>query len=356
MRNLFLLLLTAAILVACSAKDAPQGAGGKPAKGGRTLSVEGYVAEFSKPKREFQTMATLEANNSVSLSAAVSGRLVELHAKDGASVPAGMLLAKLDDAELRAQLKQAESNLLLASQREQRTRALYQQGGMTQEDLEAAVANLQSAEASVEYIKAQIEKTEVRAPFAGKLGLVNISVGQWLNAGAPVAELSDVKKLKARFAVRRRYAASVKVGDRGTLKGQERNVEKKGKVTALDATISESSRTRQVVVTVDNSSGKLIAGGYASITLQMKTAQKSSTTIPAEALILDRDGAYVFVVKDGKAHVKHVKTGLRTPFSVEIVSGLSKGDTVIVSGIISLREGVPVNIKDIRHGMNYEVD
>ena len=356
MRNLFLLLLTAALLLACSAKEAPQGMGGKGKGGGRSLNVEGYVAEFSKPKREFQTMATLEANNSVSLSAAVSGRLVELYAKDGASVPAGMLLAKLDDSELRAQLKQAESNLLLASQREQRTRALYQQGGMTQEDLEAAVANLQSAEASVEYIKAQIEKTEVRAPFAGKLGLVNISVGQWLNAGAPVAELSDVKKLKARFAVPQRYASSVKVGDRVTLKDQERNVEKKGKVTALDATISESSRTRQVVVTVDNSSGKLIAGGYASITLQMKTAQKSSTTIPAEALILDRDGAYVFVVKDGKAHIKHVKTGLRTPFSVEITSGLSKGDTVIVSGIISLREGVPVNIKDIRHGMNYEVD
>ena len=356
MRNLFLLLLTATLLLACSAKEAPQGAGGKGKGGGRSLNVEGYVAEFSKSKREFQTMATLEANNSVSLSAAVSGRLVELHAKDGASVPAGMLLAKLDDSELRAQLKQAESNLLLATQREQRTRALYQQGGMTQEDLEAAVANLQSAEANVEYIKAQIEKTEVRAPFAGKLGLVNISVGQWLNAGAPVAELSDVKKLKARFAVPQRYASSVKVGDRVTLKDQERNVEKKGKVTALDATISESSRTRQVVVTVDNSSGKLIAGGYASITLQMKTAQKSSTTIPAEALILDRDGAYVFVVKDGKAHIKHVKTGLRTPFSVEITSGLSKGDTVIVSGIISLREGVPVNIKDIRHGMNYEVD
>ena len=188
MRNLFLLFLSAVLFLACSAKEAPQGAGGKPTKGGRTLSVEGYVAEFSKPKREFQTMATLEANNSVSLSAAVSGRLVELYARDGASVPAGMLLAKLDDSELRAQLKQAESNLLLASQREQRTRTLYQQGGMTQEDLEAAVANLQSAEASVEYIKAQIEKTEVRAPFAGKLGLVNISVGQWLNAGAPVAE------------------------------------------------------------------------------------------------------------------------------------------------------------------------
>ncbi len=356
MRNLALLILSAVLLLACSAKEVPQGAGGKGKGGGRSLNVEGYVAEFSKPKREFQTMATLEANNSVSLSAAVSGRLVELHAKDGASVPAGMLLAKLDDSELRAQLKQAESNLLLASQREQRTRALYQQGGMTQEDLEAAVANLQSAEANVEYIKAQIEKTEVRAPFAGKLGLVDISVGQWLTAGAPVAELSDVKKLKARFAVPQRYASSVKVGDRVTLKDQERNVEKKGKVTALDATISESSRTRQVVVTVDNSSGKLIAGGYASITLQMKTAQKSSTTIPAEALILDRDGAYVFVVKDGKAHIKHVKTGLRTPFSVEITSGLSKGDTVIVSGIISLREGVPVNIKDIRHGMNYEVD
>jgi len=324
--------------------------------GGRTLNVEGYVATFAAQKQEFQTMATLEPYNSVSLSAAVSGRLVELHAKDGASVPKGMLLAKIDDSELRAQQKQAESNLSLATQRERRTRTLYQQGGATLEDLEAAVANLQSAEANMDLIKAQIEKTEVRAPFAGKLGLVSVSEGQWLNAGAPVAELSDVKKLKAKFSVPQRYASVVKVGDKVILKDQERNVEKKGKVSALDATISESSRTRQVVVSVDNSNGKLIAGGYTSITIKMKAGKNKSTTIPAEALILDRDGAYVFVAQDGKAHIKHVKTGLRTPFSVEITSGLSKGDTVIVSGIISLREGVPVNIKDVRHSMNYEVD
>jgi membrane fusion protein (multidrug efflux system) len=93
-----------------------------------------------------------------------------------------------------------------------------------------------------------------------------------------------------------------------------------------------------------------------SATIQMKAGKNKSTTIPAEALILDREGAYVFVAKGGKAHIKHVKTGLRTPFSVEITSGLSKGDTVIVSGIISLREGVDVNIKEIRHAMNYEVD
>ena len=161
MKKLFLLLLTAVFLLACSGKEAPQGMGGKgKGGGGRSLNVEGYIAEFSNQKQEFQTMATLEANNSVSLSAAVSGRLVELHAKDGASVPAGLLLAKLDDSELRAQLKQAESNYSLAAQREQRTRTLYQQGGATQEDLEAAVANFQSAEANVEYIKAQIEKTE----------------------------------------------------------------------------------------------------------------------------------------------------------------------------------------------------
>ena len=107
---------------------------------------------------------------------------------------------------------------------------------------------------------------------------------------------------------------------------------------------------------MDNSSGKLIAGGYASITLKMKAGKNKSATIPAEALILDREGAYVFVVQDGKAHVKHVKTGLRTPISVEILSGLAQGDTVISSGIISLREGVPVQIKEIRHSMNYGVD
>jgi hypothetical protein len=133
--------------------------------------------------------------------------------------------------------------------------------------MEAAEASLKSAEASVELIKAQIAKTEVRAPFAGKLGFVNVSVGAWLTTGTSIATLSEVKKLKAKFALPQRYATTLKVGDAVDVKDEERNMAKSGKVKALEASLSESSRTRQVLVEIDNANGDLLAGSYAKVTL-----------------------------------------------------------------------------------------
>lgn len=356
-------------LVACSGDGAankapgghggPGGPGGKGGPGGRnarTLNVEGYIAELSVMNKEFQTMATLSPLNSVSLSTAASGRLVLLNAKDGAMVQKGDLIAKIDDSDLKAQLAQAEVNLTLARQKYDRTRKLHEQASATAADLESAEASLKSSEASIELIKAQISKTEVRAPFGGKLGFVNVSLGAWLNAGASIVDLNQVNMLKAKFSLPQRYASVVKEGDNIVLKDEERNVEKAGKVSALDATISESSRTRQIMVTVDNANGELIAGSYTSVKVALESGRTPSFTVPAEALILDREGAYVFVCDSGKAKIKHVETGLRTPISVEVLSGLDQGDTVIVSGIVSLRPGVGVKIRELRHVMKYEVD
>ena len=364
MKKLLVVTLTSLLLVAggCkddSAKGAPGAKGGNGGKSGgaqRVLNVEGYVAELGSQSKSFKTMATLAPRNSVALSAATSGRLVSLKAKDGAIVKKGTLLAKIDDSELRAQLKQAESNKMLAEQKEQRIRGLFEKNGATKQDLEAAEASLKSAEASIELIRAQIAKTEVRAPFSGKLGFVDVSVGAWLNSGSAIAELSEVDHLKAKFSLPQRYASVIKVGDKIMLKDAERHVEKEGVVTALDAVISESSRTRRVMVDVDNSKGELIAGSFVSVNVGMEASSVESFTVPSEALILDRDGAYVFVSDNGKAKIKHVTTGLRTPMSVQVLSGLDVGDTVIVSGIVSLRPGAAVKIKGLRHSINYEVE
>ena len=222
--------------------------------------------------------------------------------------------------------------------------------------MESAEASLKSAEASVELIKAQIAKTEVRAPFAGKLGFVNVSVGAWLTTGTSVASLSEVKKLKAKFALPQRYASALKVGDAVELKDEERNVSASGKVKALEAGLSESSRTRQVLVEVDNAKDNLLAGSYAKVNVSMQSGVAKSIPVPAEAFTLDKDGAYVFVAVGGKAKIRHVETGLRTPITVDVTGGLDEGDTVITSGLISLREGAAVRIREIRHNADYEVE
>lgn len=364
MKHLLLITLSSLLLVACGGKDgSAQGSDKAAGKGGaaggrpqRVLKVEGYVAELGSQSKSFKTMATLVPKNSVSLSAATSGRLVSLKAVDGAVVKKGQLLAKIDDSELRAQLKQAESNRMLAEQKEQRIRNLFEKNGATKQDLESVEASLKSAQASVDLIRAQLAKTEVRAPFSGKLGFVEVSVGAWLNSGTPIAELSEIDHLKAKFSLPQRYASVIKVGDKIMLKDAERHVEKEGVVSALDAVISESSRTRRVMVDVDNAKGELIAGSFVSIDVAMESSSVECFTIPSEALILDREGAYVFVSDKGKAKIKHVQTGLRTPMSVQVLSGLDAGDTVIVSGIVSLRPGADVKIKDLRHSINYEVE
>lgn len=342
------------------APDAKGKAAGKaPGKGGRgarTVAVEGYIAEFHKANNSFKTLATLEAMNSVNLSAAANGRLVSLYAKDGANVKKGALLAKIDDSELKAQLKQAESSQQLARQKMERTKGLVEKNAATTTDLEAAEASLKSADASVELIKAQIAKTEVRAPFSGKLGFVNVSVGAWVTTGTSIVSLSEVKKLKAKFALPQRYASTLKVGDEVTLQDEERAIHKAGRVSALDATISETSRTRQVLVTVDNAKGDLIAGGYAKVNVELQSGRTQTIPVPAEALTLDKDGAFVYVVQNGKANVRRVETGLRTPIAVDVISGLNEGDTVITSGLISIREGSNVRIKEIRRNTDYEVD
>ena len=369
LKTLFSLTITA--LVACSGGDsgapgetsqgkggpgAPAGKGGPSGRPTRVIAVEGYIAETHEAGKVFTTMATLEAMNSVELTAATSGRLMNLYAKDGAQVQKGALLAKIDDSELQAQLKQAQSNQQLAQQKYDRVKGLFEKDGATKADLESAEASLKSAEASMELIRAQIAKTEVRAPFAGTLGFVKVSVGAWLTTGTPVATLSEIKELKAKFALPQRYASTLNVGDPVVLRDEERSVEKTANVKALDATMSQSSRTRQIMVAVDNSNGEFIAGSFAKVKVSMESGRVKSIPVPSEALTLDKDGAYVFVATGGKAKIKHVETGLRTPISVDVISGLDEGDTVISSGLISLREGSAVRIREIRHNTDYELE
>lgn len=366
---MLVVMLVLALCVGCSGdseknaegatpvKSAAKGPGGKgPGGKGKTFAVEGYIAEFHKANGNFQTMATLEAMNSVELTAAANGRLVKLMAKDGSKVKMGQLLAKIDDSELKAQLKQVESSLQLAKQKMDRTKKLHEQGSATDADLESAHASFESAKANVELVKAQIKKTEVRAPFSGKLGFVNVSVGAWLTTGTSIATLSSVSKLKAKFALPQRYASTLKVGSDIMLLDEERAIQKVGKVAALDATISESSRTRQILVTVDNASGDLIAGGYVKVNVELQSDRTQTIPVPAEALTLDKDGAFVYVVREGKASITRVETGLRTPIAVDVISGLNAGDTVITSGLISIRQGSSVRVREIRNNTDYEVN
>ena len=344
------------VLTACSSENTPQPPkAARKGAGAKTLRVSGYIAREDSTSGVYSTDGELVAANQVDVAAETAGKVVKLYAKDGQSVSQGFLLAKLDDAELQANLKSAKASLDLAQKKAARIKTLFEKDGATAEELEAAESAVQSAEASRDLILAQLKKTEIRAPFVGVLGVVDISEGAWITAGSKIATLTDKRKLKVDFDLPQRYAYSVKNGDKVELTDSERGESFVAKIAFMDATLSNSSRTRKVRAIVDNANKKLLAGTYVRVRLNFGNGTVAGFPIPSEAVTLDANGAFIFIVKEGKALEVRVKTGLRTPITVNILSGLSAGDTVVVSGLMNVRNGMSLEIKDIVNNMNYGV-
>ena len=342
-------------LFACSASDSAETRSqASSAKVSRALRVSGYIARPDSTTGTYSASGELVAKNRVELRTETSGRLAKLYASDGERVSKGALVAKIDDSELRASLKSAEASLELAKKKEARTRALFEKDGATAEELESAENAVKQAEASKELLEAQRAKTEIRAPFSGKLGVIRVSEGAYMSLGAEIAVLVDSRELWTEFELPQRYSRALSDGDRVTLVDDELGTSVEAKVRFMDSEISNTSRTRKVRAILKNSDGKFIAGSFVRVNLAFGNGSETGTPIPSEAVTLDANGAYVFVAKAGKAEQVYVETGLRTPITVNVLRGLSAGDTVIVSGLMNLRNGMGIEVKEINNNMSYE--
>ncbi len=324
-------------------------------KTARELSIEVYIAEWKTTPTDFKTSGELRAAQSVLLKTETSGKLKRLAVSSGAKVSKNTLVAKIDDAEMQAQKKQAEATFLHAEQTLKRVEKLYESGSTTEVELEKAKADFAKNEAALELLKTQIAQTEIRAPFKGICGITDLSEGEWLNTGASVVSLTDISKLRVRFSIPQRYATNIKVGSQVSLTDEERNVSGTGKITAFEPMLSGAGRTRLVEAEINNADGKWLAGSFVSILVPFENHAKPTVSIPSEAVTLDDKGAYVFLIQGNKAVRTYVQTALRTPISVTVTDGVSAGDTIAVSGIMNLREGIHVSIKNIRNGEAYEV-
>ena len=347
------------LISACSSDSAGSSVQKQAASSGgkaQSLRVSGYIAIPDSTSGTYTADGELVAKEQVDLKAETSGKLVKLYAKDGQKVSQGTLLAKLDDAELQANLKSAETALDLAEKKAARTKKLYEKDGATAEELESAESAVESAKASKELIEAQLKKTEIRAPFAGTLGVVEVSEGAWMTSGSAVATLTNTSELKVEFELPQRFSRNVKVGDKVVLIDTEQGIRADAKICFLDAILSNSSRTRKARAVLNNKGGKYLPGTYVRVQLDFGQGSIVGMPVPSESVTLDANGAYVFIVQNGKAKKVDIKTGLRTPITVDVVKGLSAGDTVIASGLMSVREGMNIEIKELTNNMNYGVN
>lgn len=315
----------------------PGGVGAKPAK------VTGIVLKPRVFSDNLSLSGSIEANEQVEIRSEVSGIVESINFGEGTFVAKGQQLLKINDLELRAQLSQAKTKQTLASENERRARLLLEKEAISQEEYDVASADFRSAKAQTQLIQAQLAKTSVKAPFSGKIGLRSISEGTYVTPTTVIANLVNTSQVKITFSIPEKYAVHMKVNTvlSFTVAGSREVFS--AKIYAIEPGIEIETRTLKMRAIADNPHAKLIPGTFASIALPLDKIN-DALLVPTEALIPVQNGKKVFIAVDGKAKEVMVETGARTDKEALVVSGLKAGDTVLTSGVMTLKNDSPVQV------------
>lgn len=327
--------------------QAPGGAGAKGGGAGKkALNVNARVLRPQLLTDEYVTTGLILPDEEVSLSFETSGKIVDISFDEGTTVRRGQLLAKVNDKPLQAQLKRLEAQLELAKNRVYRQEQLLKKDAASQEAYEEAKTNLATLEADIEGVKVNIGLTELRAPFDGVIGLRQVSVGAYANPSTVVASLTKIQPLKVEFSVPERYASQIRKGVNMefTVEGQQKAFP--AQVYAVESSVNKDQHVFTARGLYANSDRRLLPGQYASILLK-KEEIPDALVIPSEAIVPEMGVDKVFCYRSGKAMPVDVTTGIRTAGEVQVLSGLQVGDTIITSGTLQLRMGLPVTLDEI---------
>ena len=282
----------------------------------------------------------------VDLSFETSGKIVEINFDEGTTVKKGQLLAKVNDRQLQAQLQRLVAQLKLAEDRVFRQNDLLERDAVSKEAYEQVKTELATLNADIDLVKANIAMTELRAPFDGVIGLRQVSVGSYASPTTIVAKLTKIIPLKIEFSVPERYASQVKKGTNLNFELEGKLSSFPAKVYATESRIDQSTRTLTVRALYANSNGAILPGRYASIQLK-KEEIPNAIAIPSESIVPEMGKDKVFLYKSGKAEPVEITAGIRTEAEVQVIKGLQMGDTIITSGTLQLRTGLPVTLDNI---------
>lgn len=311
---------------------------------GAPTTVNGIVVKTSTFDNNLSLTGSIEANEQVEIHSEVSGIVEGIYFNEGSNVNKGQVLFKVNDIELKAQLRQATTREGLAAENERRAKLLLQKEAISQEEFDVAKADHASAQAQSQLIRAQIAKTSVKAPFSGKIGLRSISPGTYITPTVLVAKLVNTGKLKITFSIPEKYASQVKTGSTIEFSVSGSDKVYTAKIYAIEPEVAVATRTLQIRAIADNTDGKLFPGTFADIKLPLNII-KDAIVIPTEAIVPVQGGKKVFISDMGKAKEVMVDATTRTDASILVLSGLKAGDTLITSGVMSLKNEAPVKVK-----------
>jgi len=310
---------------------------------GRPLNIVAQVLQYEGLDDVIRTTGSLLPDEEVSLSFETPGKIVGIFFNEGTEVKKGMLLAKVNDQPLQAELKKLEAQIPLAQDRVHRQKLLLEKDAVSQEAYEQVTTDLEKLRADIELVKSRIAQTELRAPFDGVIGLRFVSEGSYASPTTIIAQLTKIKPLKVEFVINERHSNDIKPGAHldFTIDGSLQKYS--ASVYAIEPQLDMRTRTMKARAMYPNTDGQLKPGRSASIEIKIHTIT-NTIVIPSEAVIAEMGRSIAYVYRDGKAQRVELIRGLRTESSVQVLSGLHQGDTLIVTGVMQLRNDMPVTI------------
>ena len=308
--------------------------------------VDVMIAQNQAINSITEANGSILANEFIELRPEVSGRLTYLNIPEGSTVKKGTILARINDSDLQAQLNKTKVQIELSQKTEQRLTKLLSINGIGQAEYDAALNEVNSLNADLEYTKVLIDKTILRAPFSGVIGLRQISQGAYVTPATILATMQQVNQLKVDFTVPEEYSGVIRKGSVVEVAVEGTNNSRcKAVVIAREPQINQTTRNLTIRATLSNCTAN--PGTFAKVYFSSGSA-RSSITIPSNAIIPDDKNKKIVVIKGGKATYAVIETGVRKESFVEITKGVSVGDTIVVDGVLFARPDKPVKIRSVK--------
>lgn len=298
-------------------------------------------AAMAQVRDEVEALGTLKANESVSITPKVTDVVTEIHFDDGQLVKQGSLLVQLQDVEQQARVKAARVKLEEQMRELARIRSLVSNKTVAELERDRLQSQLDTARAELDAAQSSLADRRISAPFSGRLGLRQVSMGGLVTPGTLITTLDDISVVKLDFTVPERFIAQMRPGKSveaiSTAYPDELFI---GVVTSIDSRVDPSTRAVTVRAQVANPELKLLPGMLMQVKLIRDT--REALMVPESAIIPISDRHYLYLVVDNKIERRQVTIGSRERGWVEITNGLTEGESVVIRGIMKVRPGSEV--------------
>ncbi len=331
------------ILIIASCKGKPET--NVPKTAPPTL-VDIIIASPQSLTSSVEANGSVVANEYVELHPEISGRLIYLNVPEGSNISQGTLIARINDADLQAQMAKSKVQLDLAQKTEERYKQLLAVNGINQSDYDASLNQVNSLKADIQYTQTLIDKTVIKAPFSGTVGLRQVSPGAFVTPGNIIATIQQLEKIKIDFTLPEQYSDIIHKGNFVEVEvDAAQKIRRKAVIIATEPQVDQSTRNLKVRAVLQGNGAN--PGAFVKVYVPANT-DKKAIMVPTNAIIPDDRNSQLVLVKNGKASFVNVKTGLRESNNVEITSGINAGDSVVVTGVLFARPNSQLKVRSVK--------